>query len=106
MAYSDEWRALSSRIRGLMQAGELHARFLSIRSNDGYGRAKRLREQCESVLSALGGYRDSYEGSIPPAASASIKAFVDTHGGLIRDQSGTTDSVEERVWAALVLLAA
>ena len=35
--------------------------------------------------------------SLPPAAS-------DTHGGLIRDTSGTADSVDERVWAALVLL--
>jgi hypothetical protein len=31
MTYLDEWRAISSRIRGLMQAGELHARFLSVK---------------------------------------------------------------------------
>jgi hypothetical protein len=61
MAHPDEWRALSSRIRGLMQAGELHARFLAIRPSDAYGRAKRLRKQCEGVLSALVSYLESYK---------------------------------------------
>jgi hypothetical protein len=88
-----------------MQAGELHARFLGIRSSDGYGRAKRLREQCERILSSLEIYCDAYKSSLPSAVSAAIKAFVDAHGGLIRDTTGTADSVDERVWAALVLLA-
>ena len=91
-------------IRGLMQAGELHARFLGIRSSDSYGRARKLREHCERVLSALDTYRSTYKDSLPPAASAGINSFIDTHGALIRDTSGTADSVDERVWAALVLL--
>jgi hypothetical protein len=53
MTYSDQWKSLASRIRGLVQAGELHARYLAVRSSDSYGRAKRLQEQTESVLSAL-----------------------------------------------------
>ena len=32
MTYHDQWKALSSRIRGLMQAGQLHAQFLAVRS--------------------------------------------------------------------------
>jgi hypothetical protein len=104
MTYADEWKPLSSRIRGLMQAGELHARFLGIRSSDGYGRARKLREHCERVLSALDTYRTTYKDSLPPGASAAIKSFIDAHGGLIRDASGTADSLDERVWAALVLL--
>jgi len=103
MTYAEEWKAISSRIRGLMQAGELHARFLGIRSSDSYGRARKLRDQCERVLSVLDTYRATYKDSLPPAALAGIKSFIDTHGGLIRDTSGTPDSVEERVWAALVL---
>lgn len=104
MTYADEWKALSSRIRGLMTAGELHARFLGIRSSDSYGRARRLREHCERLLSALDTYHNTYSDSLPPTASAGIKAFIDSHGGLIRDSSGTADSLDERVWAALVLL--
>jgi hypothetical protein len=87
-----------------MQAGVLHARFLGIRSSDSYGRGRKLREQCERVLSALDAYRTTYKNSLPPGASAAIKSFIDTHDGLIRDASGTSDSVDERVWAALVLL--
>jgi len=87
-----------------MQAGELHARFLGIRSSDSYARARRLREQCERILSSLETYRDTHKASLPPAVLAAIKAFVDTHGGLIRDTTGTADLQDERVWAALVLL--
>ena len=32
--------------------------------------------------------------------------FIDAHGGLIRDTTGTADSLSERTWAALVLLGA
>jgi hypothetical protein len=45
MTYADDWKAISSRIRGLMQAGELHARFLGIRSSDSYARARLIRDQ-------------------------------------------------------------
>ena len=104
MTYADDWKALSSRIRGLMQAGELHARFLGIRSGDSYGRARRLREQCERILSALETYRDAHKSDLPHAVLVAITTFIDAHAGLIRDATGTADLLEERVWAALVLL--
>jgi len=104
MTYADDWKAISSRIRGLMHAGELHARFLGIRSSDSYARARRLRDQCERILSSLETYRDTHKASLPPTVLAAIKAFVDAHGGLIRDTTGTADLQDERVWAALVLL--
>ncbi len=47
MTYRDQWKALSSRIRGLMQAGQLHADYLAIQSSDSFGRGKRLREHAE-----------------------------------------------------------
>lgn len=106
MTYADQWNALSSRIRGLMQAGELHARFLAVRSSDNHGRAKRLREQSESVVSALEAFRDRFRHALPPAALASIDDFTQKFGPLIRNASGSADSLKERVWAALVLLAA
>ena len=106
MTYADQWKALSSRIRGLMQAGELHARYLAVRSSDTYGRARRLREQSESVVSALEAFRDRFGHALPPAALASIDDFIEKTGPLIRDANGTPESRAERVWAALVLLAA
>ncbi|MBI5439960.1 MAG: hypothetical protein HY900_01980 [Deltaproteobacteria bacterium] len=106
MTYSDQWRALSSRIRGLMKAGQLHASYLSIRASDGHGRAKRLREQCESVLSGLLLFRDHFRNALPPPALEAIHDFLERTGALIRDGSGPPNALEERVWAALVLLAA
>jgi hypothetical protein len=86
-----------------MQAGELHARFLSIRSSDMYARGKQLHAQCESTLAALVSFRTDYEGSIPAAAAACVDGFIDKQGGLIRDTSGAVDSLNERAWGALVL---
>jgi hypothetical protein len=106
MIYADQWKALSSRIRGLMHAGELHARFLSIRSSDTYARGRQLRAQCESVLTALTSFRTVYKNSLPTAAAVCIDEFIDKNGGLIRDTTGTADSISERAWAALVLLGA
>ena len=106
MAYRDHWLSLSRRIRGLTRAGELHARFLSVRSSDGYGRSALLREQCEAVLVALQSFRDQFESSLPVAAKICVESFIAARSGLIRDTSGGPDSREERVWAALVMLGA
>jgi hypothetical protein len=53
MIYLGQWNALSVRIRGLTQAAELHARYLSVRPSDTYGRAKHLRDQAASIVTAL-----------------------------------------------------
>ena len=89
-----------------MQAGQLHADFLVVRSSDCYSRGKRLREQSEGVLSALESFRDQFRQLLPPAALATIDKFIKNTSGLIRDTSGTPDARQERVWAILVLLAA
>ena len=106
MTYLDQWRALSSRIRGLMEAGHLHAQYLAVRSSDSYGRGKRLREQGERVLAALRTFRESFHQVLPPPAVTAIDDFITRTSILINDTTGTPDSLQERVWAALVLLAA
>jgi hypothetical protein len=106
MTYADQWKALSSRIRGLMQAGQLHAQYLTVRSSDSYGRGKRLREQSEGVLSALLLFRDRFQNLLPPPALTAIDDFVARTSSLITDTSGTPDAVQGRVWAGLVMLAA
>jgi hypothetical protein len=106
MSYRDDWMSLSSRIGGLKQAGELHARFLAVRASDGYGRSALLREQCEAVLAALEAFRTQHDAFLPNAVKTSIDGFVAARGPLIRDTSGGSDSREERVWTALVMLSA
>jgi hypothetical protein len=63
-----------------------------------------LREHCEGVLSALSAFRDSFQQVLPPLAIAYIDNFIEKNGGLIHDASGGQDLLEERVWAALILL--
>ena len=106
MTYHDQWKALSSRIRGLMQAGQLDARYLRVNSSDAFGRSKRLREHCEGVLEALNAFRDCFQYTLPPAALTSIDEFVMNSGDLITETTGTQDARQQRVWAALVLLGA
>src|SRR4029450_2510736 len=106
MTYLDQWQALSSRIRGLMQAGQLHAQYLAVRSSDTYGRAKRLREQSESVVTALCAFRDSFHELLPLPAVKAIDDFVTRTGSFVNDTTGTAELIQERVWAALVLLSA
>jgi hypothetical protein len=104
MTYLDEWRAISSRIHGLMQAGELHARFLSVKSADAYNRAGKLGEHCQGTLAALESYAATHEGKAPLSVLERIRKFANDHRVMITDVSGTRDSQIERVHAALVLL--
>lgn len=106
MTYRDQWKALSGRIRGLMQAGQLHAHFLSVRASDSFGRGKRLREQAEGVLTELQSFRDCFQQSLPPAALESIDKIVESTGSWVGETRGTPDIQQERAWAALVLLGA
>lgn len=106
MTYLDQWRALSSHIRSLMEAGRLHAQYLAVRSSDSYGRGNQLREQSERVLAELRTFRESFHQVLPPPAVTAIDDFINQNSTLISGTTGTPDSLQERVWAALVLLAA
>jgi hypothetical protein len=106
MTYLDQWKALASRIRGLMQAGQLHAGYLAVRSSDSYGRAKILRQQSASILAALEVFRDRFRQSLPPAAVAALENFIGQNSSLIRGVIDNQDLREEGAWAALVMLAA
>jgi hypothetical protein len=100
-----EWTVLANRIRGLMQAAELHARYLTVRATDGYGRTKRLREQCERVVTALKTYQHDFGPLVPEHARAALSQTITTCESLVIDTDGTSEAREERVWATLVQIA-
>jgi hypothetical protein len=104
VSYLDEWRALSSRIHGIVKSGDLHARFLAINSSDTYGRSKRLREHCAKALLTLEKFAHSNGGQVPASVVQAVNNFIGRHKTLFTDESGTSDSIDQRVWAALVLL--
>ena len=106
MAYPEQWKALSSCIRGLMQTGELHARYLSVRSDDSYGRAERLRDQVTLVLAAVETFRDLNWNTLSPEALAAILKFIEVTSPILKDAAGIPDIRQEQVWAALIMLAA
>jgi hypothetical protein len=107
MTYVDQWQALSSRIRGLMQAGQLHAHYLSVRSSDPYGRGKHLLKQAGGIFLAVESFLVAFRASLPAPARIAIDEFVSSNRGLMtREVRASADELQERAWAALVLLAA
>ena len=60
MNYGSQWIIIASRIRGLMQAAELHSRFLAVRSSDTFGRTQRIREQGERIITEVVAFRDRF----------------------------------------------
>jgi hypothetical protein len=106
MTYLDQWHELSTRIRGLMLAGRLHADYLSVRSSDAYGRGRHLLEQSGRTFIALESFTEAFEASLPAPARTALKKFVAGQRDLMtRQVTGTADEIQERAWAALVLLA-
>lgn len=104
MAYVDQWKRIAARISGLVEAGKLHASFAKIRTSGSTDRARPLRAQCEGVLVTLIDFNESYP--LPAAAKDCIDKFIAEHAAMIRDDSGTGDALDERVWRILVALGA
>ena len=72
MTYLEQCQAISSRIRGLMRAGELHVRYLAVQSSDAHGREKRLLHQSGLIFAALKVFRETFDSSLPEAASHTL----------------------------------
>jgi len=106
MNYGSQWIIIASRIRGLMQAAELHSRFLAVRSSDTFGRTQRIREQGERIITEVVAFRDRFRKSLPAAAVDRIDDFVKQATPLFQKTDGTPDTREELVWAGLVVLGA
>ena len=106
MNYTDQWKALSSRIQGLVKAGLLHAQYLGVQSSDSYGTSKRLREQSEGVFKEILSFQERFRESLPSTVLAAVEKFATATCDLITDPSGRSNAVRGRVWASLVALAA
>jgi hypothetical protein len=106
MTYKDQWKALSSRIHGLVQAGTLHAQYLRVRSSDSYGGAKRLRGQSKDILDELKVFQAGFGESLSSAVIAAIEKFITTAGPLIYNEGSISDAAQEQVWAFLVAIVA
>jgi hypothetical protein len=100
LMFADEWRALSARIEGIAAAAALHARYLTVNSQDSYGVAKYLGQACSDTLLAVDKLSNDYASTLPPAAHNLLKQFVGARK-LLFDQ-GRNDAAMAR--AAVILL--
>ena len=82
--YTEAWRAIADRIRGLAEAAELHKNY----PQDSFGRAKGLRVQVEGVLSNIASFRDRFRETLPPEASPAVDDLLKQIGDLIAMATG------------------
>jgi hypothetical protein len=101
-----QWQIISSRVRGLMRAAELHSRFLSVRSSDSFGRTERLREEGERIIEEVSNFGDRFQKSLPREVLDRTEEFKKRATPLFQKSTSTPDTREELVWAGLVTLSA
>jgi hypothetical protein len=106
VTYSDQWSAISARIRGLINAAHLHARFLSHGSEDSFRRVQVLGEQSQSVFESVRRFRNDFTGSLSPAASLCTDNFLEQSRTFDAAKTASGASREHIVQKALILLAA
>jgi hypothetical protein len=106
MNYRYQWQIIAGRVRGLMQAAELHSRFLSVRSSDSFGRTERLREEGERIIGEVSSFGDRFQKALPREVVDRIEDFKKRASPLFQKSTGTPDTREELVWAGLVTLSA
>ena len=107
MNYTDQWNALSGRIKGLIQAGTLYSQFLRVRSSDSHGSAELLRGQCESVLKDILSFRKIFEKSLPSASLSTIDKLENKISRFFVDNPNEIrDMMIKWLWTGLVGLSA
>lgn len=106
MSYLAEWKALSTRIQGMLQAGLLHSQLLAVRSSDDYSGGRHLLEQTTSVFEALQKFADQYSDSLPQPARETLQQFIKKNTDLFTMSGGTSNAQFERLKATLVMLTA
>lgn len=106
MNYLDQWRAISSRIRGLMRAAEVDANLHAASPSGSYPRWPQLRRQNRLILEEIEKYVEAFSDSIPPKALTAIRDLISEAGPKIRDDSGHGALQAERVRAGVLILGA
>lgn len=104
MSLKEQWTAIASRIRGLAQAGALHAELLKVRDSDMFDRTGRLRAHCADVLESIEAFRGAFHSLLPPAAPRAIERILGARH-LVKEGINKP-AQKEGLWSALVQLVA
>lgn len=90
MTWLTEWKAISGRIAGLLEAGRFCIQCMTIKATDEYGAWKReLMPHSEQIFVELREFEKRHGPVLPAAGRARLERFLDANGGrFIGDLSG------------------
>jgi hypothetical protein len=73
-----EWKAISDRIEGLLEAGRFFVQLWRAQASDSYGTIKKdLLPQARDIFEDINKFKESYGISLSPEAIISIERFID-----------------------------
>lgn len=106
MSYLADWKALSTRIQGMLQAGLLHSQLLAVKSSDDYSGGLYLLEQTTSIFNTLKIFANQYSDSLPQLSRETLQQFIQKNTDLFAMLGGTSGAQFERLKATMVKLIA
>ncbi len=93
MSWRTEWKALSDRIQGLLEAGRFFVQIWVGQSGDSYGAIKKeLLPHARSIFETILRFRDNYQSSLPASAVLTLNRFIDNHQSYYSSQD--IDAIE------------
>jgi hypothetical protein len=106
MGMTDEWSALSTRIKSLVEAARMQAAFLSINKADSYATSDILRNKVGAILADALEFSSRFDARLSDRARASVARAQPAIARLTSNETTSRDSTQQQAWAALMLLAA
>ncbi len=96
MSWRSEWRAISDRIQGFLDANRFYLESKRIRSDDPYRVAKKLLlPQAQNIFRDLTQFNSTHPGSLPGAARECLQDFLNsTHQMFFDDKLDDQASVQ------------
>jgi hypothetical protein len=105
MGMTDQWNALSIRIKSLLEAARIQAAFLGVNRSDAYSTSVVLRTHVGTILADTLEFSSRFQSSLPERARVSVDRAKPELIRLTSNETTTRDMIQQQAWAALVLLA-
>lgn len=107
MSWAIEWKALSHRIHGLLEAGQFFSQVASVTGNDSYkGDGIILLEQAGRIFNEIESFARRFSNKIPDRANKTLDQFVTQRGSRFTNSRNTNDLDIARGLTCLMLLTA
>ncbi len=106
MSWHTEWKAISDRVHGLLEAGRFFLSGALVNSSDPGSVTRRiLIPQAQELFKVLSQFRDSYQAILPPSAGDSLNRFITEAPGYLENTALATEG-HLHVQAVITLLTA